>query len=45
MEHFSKYKLTTDDSDDEGEGGEGGGEGREGVPKRAKVKPAALFVL
>ena len=36
VEHFSKYKLQTDDSDEE-EGGEGEGEGREGLPKRVKV--------
>ena len=35
VEHFSKYKLQTDDSDEEEEGGEG--EGREGLPKRVKV--------
>ncbi|CAI8057887.1 Nuclear pore complex protein Nup98-Nup96 [Geodia barretti] len=34
VEHFSKYKLQTDDSDEE-EGGEG--EGREGLPKRVKM--------
>ena len=38
VEHFSKYKLQTDDSDEEEGGeGEGEGEGREGLPKRVKV--------
>ena len=47
VEHFSKYKLQTDDSDEEEEGGGGGGGGeeREGVPKRVKVGPTAVAIL